>query len=60
MIAADGRLIATVPHRQAGAIEVPIPPALVPTLFSRLGNWLAGAVALLLVALAVAIRRRSR
>jgi apolipoprotein N-acyltransferase len=60
VIAADGRLIATVPHRQAGAIEVPIPPALVPTLFSRLGNWLAGAVALLLVALAVAIRRRSR
>ncbi|WBH18369.1 apolipoprotein N-acyltransferase [Sphingomonas radiodurans] len=58
VIAADGRLLATVPHEQAGAIEVPLPEALPPTFFSRVGNWLAGAVALLLAAAAIAIRRR--
>ncbi len=60
VIAADGRLIATVPHETAGVADVPIPPALPPTLFSRLGNWLAGAVALLFTAVAVALRRRAR
>ena len=60
VIAADGRLIATVPHERAGTIEVGIPSALPPTLFSRLGNWLAGAMALLLAAAAVALRRRAR
>ncbi len=60
IIAADGRLLATVPHEQAGAIEAPIPPALPPTLFARLGNTLAAIVALVLIATAVAIRRRER
>ena len=60
IIAANGRLIATVPHEQAGTAEAPIPPAFAPTLFSRLGNWLAGAVALLFTAVAVALRRRAR
>jgi len=60
VIAADGRLVGTVPHQKAGAIEVPIPEALPPTLFSRLGNWLAGIVALLLAGAAIAIRRRHR
>lgn len=60
VIAADGRLLATVPHEQAGAAEVPIPQALPPTLFSRLGNWLAGGVALLFGLAAIAIRRRAR
>jgi apolipoprotein N-acyltransferase len=60
VIAADGRLLATVPHETAGAIEVPMPPALVPTLFSRLGNWLALIVALAMIAGAVAVRRRAR
>ena len=60
IIAADGRLIATVPHERAGAAEAPIPPALPPTLFSRLGNWLAGAIALLLSLAAIAIRRYAR
>ncbi len=60
IIAADGRLIATVPHEKAGTAEAPIPPAFAPTFFSRLGNWLAGAVALLFTAVAVALRRRAR
>ena len=60
VIAADGRLVATVPHEIMGAIELPIPAALPPTLFSRAGNWMATIVALLLVAGAVAVRRRGR
>jgi apolipoprotein N-acyltransferase len=60
VIAADGRLIAAVPHERAGAAEVPIPPALPPTLFARMGNWLALLVALLLAGGTVAFRRRGR
>jgi apolipoprotein N-acyltransferase len=60
IIAADGRLLATVPHETAGAIEAPIPPALAPPLFARLGNVMAAFVALLLFASGVAIRRRGR
>jgi apolipoprotein N-acyltransferase len=60
VIAADGRLLATIPHERAGAAEVPIPQALPPTLFSRLGNWLAGGIALLFGLAAIAIRRRAR
>src|SRR3546814_17319752 len=59
VIAADGRLLGTVPPHQAGAIEVAMPLPLPPTLFSQAGNWMAGLVAGLLVALAVAIARRS-
>ncbi|WP_245739193.1 apolipoprotein N-acyltransferase [Sphingomonas rubra] len=60
IIAADGRLLATVPHETAGAIELPLPPAMPPTLFARAGNWLAAIVALALATLAIAIRRRAR
>jgi apolipoprotein N-acyltransferase len=60
VIAADGRLLGHVPHERAGAIEMPVPPPLPPTLFSRLGNWLAAIVAFGLLAGAVAIRRRAR
>src|SRR3546814_18429239 len=56
VIAADGRLLGTVPPHQAGAIEVAMPLPLPPTLFSQAGNWMAGLVAGLLVALAGAIR----
>jgi apolipoprotein N-acyltransferase len=58
VIAADGTLLATVPHQRSGAIEVPLPAASAPTLFSRLGNWLAGITAVLLGLAAIAIRRR--
>lgn len=60
VIAADGRLVATVPHETAVAIDVAMPAPLPPTLFSRIGNWAALIVALLLGATAVAIRRRAR
>jgi apolipoprotein N-acyltransferase len=60
IVAADGRLLATVPHETAGAIELPVPPALMPTLFARVGNLMAALVALALCATAIAIRRRAR
>ncbi len=60
IIAADGRLLATVPHETGGAIEAPIPPALIPTPFARIGNAMAAVVALLLVMAGVAIRRGER
>ncbi|WP_374945245.1 apolipoprotein N-acyltransferase [Sphingomonas sp.] len=60
IIAADGSLLATIPHETAGAIELPIPAALPPTLFSRTGNIMAALVAALLFAIAIAIRRRRR
>lgn len=60
IIAADGRLLATVPHETAGAVELPIPPALPPTLFAHLGNLAAAIVALVFFGLAVALRLRSR
>ena len=60
IIAADGRLIATVPHETAGAIEAPIPPALPPTLFARVGNATAALGGVALFAIGVAMRRRRR
>jgi apolipoprotein N-acyltransferase len=60
VIDAHGRLLGTVPAGQEGAVEVPLPAPLSPTLFARLGNWLAIAAALLFVASAVALRRRAR
>ena len=60
VIAADGTLLATVPHERAGAIAMPMPSPLPPTPFSRLGNWAAAIVALGFVLAAVAIRRRGR
>ncbi len=60
VIAADGALLATVPHERAGAIEVAVPAALPPTLFSRIGNVMAAIVAVMLGVAAIAIRRRGR
>jgi apolipoprotein N-acyltransferase len=40
--------------------EAPMPLPLPPTLFSRLGNAMAAIVAALMLALAIAIRRRAR
>ena len=58
VIAADGRLLGTVPRHTAGAVEVAMPQPLPPTLFSRLGNWMAAIVALAMLALAAVLRRR--
>ena len=60
VIAADGRLTATVPHETAGRIDVPVPQPHAPTPFSRLGNLAAALVALALAAAAIVIRRRAR
>jgi len=60
VIDADGRLLATVPSRKAGAIELPMPEAHPPTLFARLGNWMALLVAAAMLLAAVAIRRAAR
>lgn len=60
VIDAHGRLLGTVPAGKEGAIEVPLPAPLPPTLFARLGNWLALAAALAFLASAIAIRRAAR
>jgi len=60
VIAADGTLLGTVPHERAGAIEIGMPPALPPTLFGRLGNWVALIVASAMLLTAIAIRRVAR
>ena len=60
IIAADGRLIGTVPPQRGGAVEAVIPPAAAPTPFARFGNWLALIVGAVLAASAVAFRRWGR
>ena len=60
VIGADGALLATVLHERAGRIEVPLPAALPPTPFSRLGNIAAALVAAGLFAAGIALRRRRR
>ncbi len=60
IVDADGRVLASIPAHTGGAIELEIPRANPPTLFARAGNLMAAIVAALLVALAVAIRRRAR
>jgi apolipoprotein N-acyltransferase len=58
IIAADGRILASIPMHRAGAIELPVPPRFEPTPFSRLGNWMVLITAALLTLIAIAIRRR--
>lgn len=60
IVDADGRIVAKTGWNQPAAIEAPIPPAHAPTLFARMGNWMALIVAVLLGCSAVAIRRRAR
>ena len=60
VIDARGRILAKVPHEQAGAIAVPVPATRPATLFARFGNAMAAIVAALLLAAAVAIRRRGQ
>ncbi|MGE4429126.1 MAG: apolipoprotein N-acyltransferase [Sphingobium sp.] len=60
VIDGHGRLLAHVPHHQAGAINSRLPQALAPTPFARFGNLLPLGLALALIALAVATARRRR
>jgi apolipoprotein N-acyltransferase len=60
VIDADGRLLASLGWRTMGVIDTRLPPPRGPTLFARFGNGLPILFALLLVALAIAVRRKAR
>jgi len=57
IISADGRLVAQLPWRQAGAIEARLPPRHAPPPFARAGNILPLAFAILLAIAALATAR---
>nr|WP_221235042.1 apolipoprotein N-acyltransferase [Sphingopyxis panaciterrulae] len=60
VIDADGRVLESIPMHRAGRIDTHIPRAHAPTPFARHGNYLSVGFALLLLALAIAFRRRGR
>ena len=60
VIGANGTLLGTLPLGRAGALEMPQPQPLPPTLFARAGQWMSVLTGLLLVLAAVALRRRAR
>ena len=60
VIDADGRMRESLPMHVAGRIDTVIPAAHAPTLFARHGNMLPVGFALLLLAAAIAFRRRGR
>jgi len=60
VIDGHGRIVASLPQHEAGVIDARLPPPLPPTPFARLGNLLSFALALLLIAGAIAVRRKTR
>ena len=60
LIDADGHILRSLPMHSSGRIDAVLPPAHAPTLFARFGNMLPVGFALLLLALAIANRRRGR
>jgi apolipoprotein N-acyltransferase len=60
MVDGEGRLLHALGWRRMGAIDARLPPPLPPTPFARLGNLLPLLFALLLVAAAIAVRRKAR
>lgn len=60
IIDAHGRIVASAGMGEAKAIEAPMPEARAATLFARIGNWMVGLAATLLLAIAIAIRRFAR
>ena len=60
VVDADGKLLHSLPWRTAGKIDALLPPAKAPTFFSRTGNIVVFAFALLLIGIAIAVRRRAR
>jgi apolipoprotein N-acyltransferase len=60
VIDSRGRLLASLPWRTAGAIDSHLPAPASPTPFARFGNVLPLLFALLLAALAIAVRRKAR
>ena len=59
MIDAKGRMIEALPLNQAGALDVPLPAALPPTVYTRLGDWPVLALPILSLALMILRRRDS-
>jgi apolipoprotein N-acyltransferase len=59
IIQPDGQITASVPWGRAGAIEGPLPPAMQPTPFARLGNVLPLGFSGLLMLAGLATRRRN-
>ena len=60
VIDAEGRLLASLPHMTAGALETAMPAPHSPTPFARLGQILPFALAMILAGLGVALGRRRR
>ncbi|HMN54343.1 MAG TPA: apolipoprotein N-acyltransferase [Sphingopyxis sp.] len=60
VIDADGRVLDSLPMHAAGRIDTFVPRAHAPTLFAQYGNVLPVGFALLLLAAAIAFRRRGR
>jgi apolipoprotein N-acyltransferase len=60
VIDAQGRVVARLPQHMEGVIDTRLPAAAAPTPFARFGNLLPFAFALLLVAGAIAVRRKTR
>lgn len=60
VVDAHGRLLAHLPWRTAGFLQLPLPDRLPPTLFARFGNGLPAILALLLLAGGFAWGRRPR
>jgi len=60
VVDARGHILSAIGHHRAGFLDTALPPALPPTLFSRLGNWAPFACLAALVALAIATRRTTR
>jgi len=59
IIDAHGRVVASLPLNEAGAIQAPLPPALPPTLYARWGDRPFQAALLLSFILIAATRRRA-
>jgi apolipoprotein N-acyltransferase len=60
VVDADGAIVGSIGWKQAGVLDVLLPPAKQPTLFSKVGNVAPFLLALLLIGIAIAVRRRAR
>lgn len=60
VIDAHGNILHALGAKRAGFLDTGLPPAAPATLFARMGNWSPFLLALMLVALAVALRRYPR
>ena len=60
IVDSQGRLLHSIPLGRMGVIDARLPLPAAPTLFARFGNLLPFAFALVLVAAAIAVRRKAR